>query len=447
MMPGRDDGATPGDGREVAGAAPALPTRLVNAPWLLRCDTQIVLGMINSGGEEARIVGGAVRNALMGEPVSDVDIATTAAPARVMALARKAGLRAVDTGAGHGTVTVIAHGTPFEITTLRTDEETFGRHARVAFTRDWQADARRRDFTMNALYAAADGTLFDPLGGYADLMARRVRFIGDPFQRIREDYLRILRFFRFSAEYGAHTSSAVALDEAGLRACESESGGLAQLSAERIRVELLRLMAAPSALPTLEAMRDAGILVRMLGGVVWLGALRRLGAIEQNLSLAPQPLVRLGVLSVRVSEHAAALRRKLRLGNDEHELLQAMSAHASTLRLMDESGICSLFYRLRRERLLPVLLHAWAVAGAAPDDPRWRDVWERAASWDQPEFPLSGADLLALGLKPGPDLGESLRYLEAEWIKSGFELDREGLLSRARELVARAGRGDKPAGH
>ena len=226
---------------------------LGGAEWLKRPETRRVFAALAAEGAEARAVGGAVRNALMGTPVKDIDIATTALPADVMRLSKQAGLHAVPTGFEHGTVTVVADHVPFEVTTLRKDIETFGRHARVTFTTDWSEDALRRDFTMNALYCGAEGTVHDPLGGYADLVARRVRFIGDARQRIREDYLRILRFFRFLAEYGG----GAAPDPEGLAAAIAEKAGLAGLSGERIRTELLRLLGAPGAVDAARAMRDA----------------------------------------------------------------------------------------------------------------------------------------------------------------------------------------------
>ncbi len=232
-----------------------LPS-LADADWLTRPQTREVFAALTAEGAEARAVGGAVRNALMGIPVKDVDIATTALPGEVMRLADRAGLHAVPTGIEHGTVTVVAGKVPFEVTTLRRDIETFGRHAKVTFTTDWREDAMRRDFTMNALYADPDGTVHDPLGGYADLQARRVRFIGDAHQRIREDYLRILRFFRFGAQYG----DARAPDAEGLAAAAAEKAGLSLLSGERIRSELMLLLAAPGAVPALRQMRDAGII-------------------------------------------------------------------------------------------------------------------------------------------------------------------------------------------
>ena len=227
-----------------------LPS-LAGADWLARHQTQAVFDALAAKGFAARAVGGAVRNALLGRPVVDIDIATPARPEQVIEAARAAGLAAVPTGLEHGTVTVIAAHVPHEVTTLREDVETHGRHATVAFTDDWAADARRRDFTINALYCSADGEVFDPLGAYGDLGARRVRFIGEARERIREDYLRILRFFRLTAEYGAGPA-----DAEGLGACVAERDGLARLSAERVRQEMLRLLAAPRAPELVRAMQD-----------------------------------------------------------------------------------------------------------------------------------------------------------------------------------------------
>jgi tRNA nucleotidyltransferase/poly(A) polymerase len=216
-------------------AAP-LPS-LKDAAWLQQPETQRVFAALAVPGVETRAVGGAVRNTLLGLPTAEVDFATTALPEKVIALARSADLKAVPTGIEHGTVTLVANGVPFEVTTLRRDVETFGRHAIVAFTEDWAEDARRRDFTLNALYASSDGEVFDPLGGYADLVAGRVRFIGDAEARIKEDYLRILRFFRFNAYYGKGP-----LDADGLAACVALRDGLAQLSAERVAGEMMILL-------------------------------------------------------------------------------------------------------------------------------------------------------------------------------------------------------------
>ncbi len=290
-----------------------LPS-LADAEWLTRPQTRAVFDALTAGGAEARAVGGAVRNALMGVPVKDVDIATTALPEDVMRLAERAGLHPVPTGIEHGTVTVVANKMPFEVTTLRRDIETFGRHAKVTFATDWREDAMRRDFTMNALYCDAEGTVHDPLGGYGDLQTKRVRFIGDARQRIREDYLRILRFFRFGAQYG----DADAPDADGLAAATAEKAGLAQLSGERIRAELMLLLAAPSAVPALRSMRDSGIIEPLLGVEGNVELVERLAAIEQTLGRAPEPLLRLAALASGTRED---LRDRLRLSTAEGDRL------------------------------------------------------------------------------------------------------------------------------
>src|SRR3954469_6343644 len=236
--------------------------RRLDAAWLRDAPLRDLLAVLDGGGEEARVVGGAVRNAMLAEPIGEIDVATTALPREVIRRAQAAGFKAVPTGIEHGTITVVVHGQPFEVTTLREDVETFGRHAKVAFGRDWKRDAERRDFTMNALSAARDGTLFDYVGGLADVAARRVRFIGEPAKRIAEDYLRILRFFRFHAAYGEGVP-----DADGLAACIAGRSGLERLSRERIRMELMRLLAAKGALPALVVMAESGLLDRVLAGV------------------------------------------------------------------------------------------------------------------------------------------------------------------------------------
>src|SRR5262249_47317491 len=256
--------------------------RLTNSSWLRAPALARALSILNSGGEEARVVGGAARNALMGLPLSDIDIATTALPDEVVRRAAAAGLRAVPTGIDHGTVTLLVDGVPFEVTTLRQDVETFGRKAKVSFGRDWKVDAERRDFTMNALSISADGVVHDYVDGLADLEAHRVRFIGDPARRIAEDYLRILRFFRFQASY-AHGAP----DAAGLHACIVARDGLRGLSRERVRAELMKLLVAPFAVPTLVVMAEAGFAERLLGGVALLASFANMIKVEEAAEVAP----------------------------------------------------------------------------------------------------------------------------------------------------------------
>jgi len=302
--------------------ASSIPS-LANAEWLQRPATAAVFAALEAEGAQARVVGGAVRNALMGLPVKDIDMATTALPAEVMRLAQAAGLQAVPTGFEHGTVTVVAEHVPVEVTTLRRDIETFGRHARVTFTQDWSEDARRRDFTMNALYCASDGTVHDPLGGYPDLAARRVRFIGAARERIREDYLRILRFFRFFASY----DPAPVPDAEGLAAAIGEKAGLVQLSGERIRAELLLLLAAPRAVEAIGIMEEAQLIEPLLGVRGDVGKLERLVAIETALGRDPDPVLRLAALATGAAPEALQARLKLSAA-EAARLAQAHSAFA-----------------------------------------------------------------------------------------------------------------------
>src|SRR5215475_2419138 len=306
-------------------SSPELPS-LAGADWLTRADTRAVFAALAARGYAARAVGGAVRNALLGRPVIDVDIATPARPDEVMAAARAAGLAAHPTGLAHGTVTVVAGSLTKKVTTLREDVEAHGRHATVAFTDDWAADARRRDFTINALYCSADGRVFDPLGGSADLAARRVRFIGQARERIREDYLRILRFFRLTAEYGEGPP-----DREGLAACVAERDGLARLSGERVRQEMLRLLAAPRGPELVRAMQDYGLLGFVLPAAPRPGLLARLAAIEAHLGLTADPIMRLAALAVELPEDADRLRERLRLANEEHARLLLLAERGGAI--------------------------------------------------------------------------------------------------------------------
>src|ERR1700693_709318 len=254
---------------------------LDDAPWLKSGPTARVLELLNGDGEEARVVGGAVRNALLKVPTGDIDIATTALPDEVIRRAKAAGIKSVPTGIEHGTVTLVVEGQPFEVTTLREDTETFGRKAKVAFGRDWARDAARRDFTINGLSVDADGVVHDHVGGLDDILAKRVRFIGDPNQRIAEDYLRILRFFRIHAAYGTGEP-----DRAGYLACIAARAGLATLSAERVRMEMLKLMTAEGAAGAMTAMADGGLLLPIFGGVAYTGPFAAMVSVEHQLGLA-----------------------------------------------------------------------------------------------------------------------------------------------------------------
>ena len=390
-----------------------------------------VLDMLNRDGEEARVVGGAVRNALIGMPVAEIDVATTAVPQEVMQRAQAEGFKPVPTGIEHGTVTVVADSRPFEVTTLRQDVKTDGRHATVAFGRDWRTDAERRDFTMNALSAARDGTVYDYVGGLADLAGRRVRFIGDPARRIAEDYLRILRFFRFHAAYsdGGHP------DAAGLAACIAGRGGLDQLSRERVRTELLKLLVAPHAVPALIAMNDGGLLTRVLGGVGYLGPFENMAKVEAAIALAPDPVQRLGALTVAVAEDAGRLREKLRLANGEYERLASMGERWREVTPADEHASRALLYRLGPECYIDRVLLAWARSPATAHDEAWHGLATLPRRWTPPEFPLKAADFIARGVEKGPMLGAALRAAEDAWISAGFPDNRATIERIADRLI------------
>jgi tRNA nucleotidyltransferase/poly(A) polymerase len=403
---------------------------LASAEWLKRPATLAVLAALNSDGVETRAVGGAVRNTLLGLPVTEIDLATTAEPERVIALAERAGLKTVPTGIDHGTVTVIADGAPYEVTTLRRDVETFGRHARIAYTNSWEEDARRRDFTLNALYADRDGKVFDPLGGYGDVVAGRVRFIGEAEARIKEDYLRILRFFRFYAYYGKG-----AMDADGLHAAVRLRAGLDQLSAERVAGEMRRILVAPRAAGAVEALFDHGLLTKVLGGVPRLVRFERLVAIEEANGLTPSAALRLAALAVFVEEDAARLVERLRLSNAVQAVL-VLGAHGDDAALPGETAAKTLLYRLGSDAYRSRLLLAWADAGAVPDDAGWRDALALPKRWQPPVFPIGGNEMMALGERKGPEIGALLKRLEQDWIASGFALDRDQLLAKARALVA-----------
>jgi poly(A) polymerase len=387
--------------------------------WLRGTPLARLLDVLNREGEEARVIGGAVRNALLGESVREFDVATTALPEEVVRRVTGAGFKAVPTGIEHGTVTVVIDGQPFEVTTLREDIETFGRHARVRFGRNWKADAERRDFTMNALSADAGGTVHDYVGGLADLEARRVRFIGDPARRIAEDYLRILRFFRFHAAYGHG-----APDPEGLAACIAARGGLDQLSRERVRMELLKLLIAPHAVPTLAVMAESGLLVPVLGGVPDLAGFANMRKVEAAMGVKPDPVHRLGALAVRVAEDAERLWQRLRLSNAEHQRLASMGEGWWRVAPDDEKAARALLYRLNPERYADRILIAWSRAwpqGAA--DEVWRSLAVLPTRWTAPSFPLKAADFIARGVAKGPALGAALHEAEEAWIEADFPSD------------------------
>jgi tRNA nucleotidyltransferase/poly(A) polymerase len=401
----------------------ATSRSLADAAWLRGGALPRLLAVLDGNGEEARVVGGAVRNALLGLAVEEIDVATTALPDEVVKRVTAAGFKPVPTGIEHGTVTVVIDKHPFEVTTLRQDVETFGRHAKVAFGRDWKADAERRDFTINALSATRDGAVYDYVGGLDDLAARRVRFIGDARQRIAEDYLRILRFFRFHAAYAVGHP-----DPAGLSACIGGRDGLGQLSRERVRMELMKLLVATHAAPTLTAMSDAGLLMRFIGGVPYLASFGNMVKVEAVIGEPPDPVRRLGALAVMVAEDAERLWQKLRLANTEHERLASMAEGWRRISPgFGELAVRALLYRLGPQHFTDHALLGWARSRASSHDEAWRALTTLPAHWTAPVFPLKAADFIQRGIAKGPALGAALAAAEKAWIAAGFPSDQAAL--------------------
>ena len=405
---------------------------LSDAPWLRSGPTARVLALLNGNGEEARVVGGAVRNALMKIPTADIDIATTAVPEEVVRRAKAAGIKSVPTGIEHGTVTLVVDGHPFEVTTLREDTETYGRKARVAFGRDWIRDAERRDFTINGLSVDADGVVHDHVGGLADIAAKRVRFIGDPGERIAEDYLRILRFFRFHAAYAAGEP-----DRAGYLACIGGRAGLANLSAERIRMEMLKLVVAEGATSAVTAMGDGGLLLPIFGGVTYTGPFAAMISAEHALGLEANAVRRLGALTVAVTEDAKRVTARLRLSNAETKVLDSMGHRWWRLAGMDEATARRRLYRLGEEPYRDRLMLAWARAGTGHDTAYWRELATLPQRWSAPKFPLKAADFVARGIAEGPALGHVLTLAEDAWLAADFPDGSSTLTAIADQTVAR----------
>ncbi|MBR0777564.1 CCA tRNA nucleotidyltransferase [Bradyrhizobium diazoefficiens] len=419
-------------------AEPILDPVLADAPWLVSGGTARVLQLLNAGGEEARVVGGAVRNALLGLKPGDIDIATTALPEEVMRRARHAGIKGVPTGIEHGTVTLVIDKHPYEVTTLREDTETFGRKARVVFGRDWVKDAERRDFTMNGLSVDARGVVHDHVGGIADARARRVRFIGDPDQRIAEDYLRILRFFRIHAAFGAGQP-----DRDGYLACIRSRAGLAHLSAERVRMEMLKLLVAEGAAAAVLAMAEGGLLQSLIGGVAYTGPLSSMIEIERALGLAPSSTRRLAALTVAVTEDATRVARRLRLSNAETKALDSMGHRWWRFAARNGASARRMLYRLGPEPYHDRVLLAWARDGGDVASSRWRELAGLPQRWTAPKFPLRAADFIARGLAEGPALGHVLTLAEDAWLAADFPLDKAALAAIADQAASRVSRDPK----
>jgi poly(A) polymerase len=402
------------------------------------------LEALNGAGEETRLVGGAVRDLALGAPVLDLDLATTAETDEVIRRARGAGFKVALTGVPHGTVTLVVDGRPIEATTLREDVETDGRWAKVAFGRDFSTDARRRDFTINALSLGADGTVHDYVGGLKDLAAGRVRFIGDADQRIREDYLRILRFFRLSARFAIG-----ALDADGLSSVIRARDGLARLSRERVRAEFLKLLIAPRAGEVVQTMGECGFLEPILGGIAYPKRLSRLIAIETERGHLGDAILRLAALGAAIPEDAERLRDHLRLANAEYDRIASAAAALIGLHGISAppslNGLRALLFSAGREAARDAFALAQAESGAGPADAAFVAADRFLAESPEPKLPFSGADLIARGVARGRPVGQTLRGFQALWIRAGFPKEPETLARLLEEAVAQLARGEAPA--
>lgn len=398
--------------------------RLAPQPWMITAQ-RVMDALETARPGSARFVGGCVRNALLGEPVSDIDIATQLTPDEVARVMLAAGIAVHPTGIEHGTLTVVADHKPYEVTTLRRDVETDGRRAVVAFTQNWAEDAQRRDFRINALYAGRDGQLFDPTGGgLDDLTHRRIVFVGDPETRLREDYLRILRFFRFHAWYGVGDS-----DAAGLAACAKLRAGLDGISAERIWMETKKLLGAPAPMRALAAMESSGVLAQLFPEARGLALLDKLVALEAAQKIPPDPMLRFLALFWKDAPAVHAVANRLKLSNDERHRLNWSAADETPLSATASAAeLRAALYRVGSQVVRDRALLGWAGDG--------QDGWDAAVrladNWSRPVLPVSGGDLVAAGLPPGPAMGQALRKAEDAWIASDFTLDRDALLALVR---------------
>ena len=415
------------------------PEKIVAPEWMGAPDTRAIFDAISAGGASVRFVGGCVRDAILGRPVSDIDLATDAEPARVIELLGARKIRAVPTGIDHGTITAIPDERPFEITTLRQDVQTDGRRAAVKFTRDWPVDAARRDFTMNALSADPDGTVYDYVGGLSDLRSGTVRFIGDAAQRIAEDHLRILRFFRFHATYALTVPDAEAL-----QACREASGYVEKLSGERVWQEMARILVVVEPMQVFALMEDTRVLRVLFPVRRSTSRLQALAALEGMLNVAPEPVRRLTALIQPDRKEASQIAARLRLSRADTSRLDNLSASRGESRAgMPALALRRALYTLGVDFFRDLILLDWAdqiardPSAAGGNIQGWKDTWDAANDWVPPHFPLTGGDVIAKGVREGPDVGEILEDVEGWWIDQAFRPDREGCLERLRLMMRR----------
>ncbi len=395
---------------------------LPDHPWLSAPPLTRLLSLLNEDELTARLVGGCVRDCLLGREITDIDIACSLLPQESMSRLQKAGIKVIATGIKHGTITAVTDKRNFEITTLRRDEENYGRHARVAFTDNWLEDARRRDFTINALYLDGDGSLYDPCNGLTDISARRIRFIGDANDRIREDALRILRFFRFSARIGDGE-----LEPEGLAACIKNKKLIDNLSGERLAQEIFKILEAEQLLPVIKVMDRSGILAHILPGHGDLAKFNDYVRLENALERA-DPLARLACLAGPAVEEIS---HHLRLSNRQAKILTAYEARDIPIDPeMSEKTIRQSLYQYGRAPFVFALLQSWAEQGADAGDENYGHILDYAEEWQIPDFPVKGRDLMARGIKGGPEMGRILQRLEQEWLASDFTCSTEQLLEK-----------------
>ena len=412
-------------------------TSVAGADWFDNPGLRQVLDILNRDGGEARVVGGAVRNSLMGLPVSDMDIATSLLPQDVQARAEAASVKCVPTGIKHGTVTLVVGGQPFEVTTLRRDVETDGRHAQVEFTTDWRADARRRDLTINALYADRSGTVHDYTGGLEDIEKANIRFIGDAAERIEEDHLRILRFFRFFAHYGRGRP-----DASGIKASAYAKDKIRTLSAERVWSEMKKLLSADDPFRALLWMRTSGVLGVVLPETEKWGidAIPALVAAESKFGWVVDPMLRLAAIVPPDAERLAAMGERLRLSTAERDYLSAFADYPTISDQISGAQFDAMLYANGVEgaqaNLRIALGNASAKAEANADElprvARLVALLDRATEWRKPVMPIKGADLIKAGFEAGPEIGEKLALLEDLWVASNFRLAKDELLAKLR---------------